>query len=103
MKHTIQPATEAESAAYIYYLLEERVYDAADRFLIAFDKAVAFIRKYPTTCPPFAAFRSWPLPGFSKVRVQRIATLSPSEPTDHRHHLESGLFGKSATLRQSQQ
>jgi len=69
VKFTIQPAAEADLSAYTLYLLNEFAYEAAERFPIAFDEAVEFIKKNPTACPPFAAFRSWPLPGFPKVRI----------------------------------
>lgn len=69
MNFVIQPAAEADIAAHIGYLLDEYAYDAAERFPVAFGEAIDFIRANPTACPQFAAFRSWALPGFPRVRV----------------------------------
>ena len=69
MNVVIQPAAEADIAAHIDYLLEEYAYNAAERFPDAFGEAIDFIRANPTACPLFAAFRSWAIPGFPRVRV----------------------------------
>lgn len=91
MNVVIQPAAEADIVAHIDYLLEEYAYDAAERFPVAFGEAIEFIRANPTACPQFAAFRSWALPGFPRVRLYFI-----SEPGRMDFHSQDGVLAAQA-------
>ena len=64
-------AASEDVASYIEYLLDEFAYNAAERFPVALEEAVAFVVSQPDAGPLVlpSALRSWPLPGFPNVQL----------------------------------
>ena len=76
MKIGVRPAARRDIMLQVGYYLEQRAYDAAERFTPAVQEALARIQDQPgigAPCnfdhPELADLRSWPVPGFEESRV----------------------------------
>lgn len=82
MKVIIRPtAREDILRQYRYYLIEQDAGDAAERFLEAIQVAIKQLCKHPgigtpkaLQNPALAGLRSWPVKGFSAIRVYYLTS-----------------------------
>jgi plasmid stabilization system protein ParE len=79
MKIGVRPAARRDIILQVGYYLEQRAYDAAERFPPAVQEAFARIQEQPgigAPCnfdhPDLADLRSWPIPGFEEIRVYYV-------------------------------
>ena len=79
MRVSLLPAARRDILLQVDYLLEEYAYDAAERFPLAVEEAIEFIIQQPDAgTSSLAGLRSWPVPGFPKIRLYYLRP-EPSE------------------------
>ena len=79
MRVSLLPASRRDILLHVEYPLEEYAYDAAERFPLAVGDAIEFLIQQPEAgTSSLAALRSWPVPGFPKIRLYYLRP-EPSE------------------------
>lgn len=78
MRVSLRPAAHRDLLQQVDYLLEEFAYRAAERFPDAMEEALSFVSAHPDAGSPVLELRSWPVPGFPRIRVYYLM-VSPTE------------------------
>ena len=83
MRVIIKSAAREDLLRHVEYLLERDAIRAASRFLAAFQRAVERIANFPKIGSPrrlpsplLRKLRSWPIPGFKRVRIYYLLSRS---------------------------
>jgi plasmid stabilization system protein ParE len=77
VKYVLRPGARRDILRqYEYYLIDKDAEQAAERFVVAIDAAIAQICRQPGLGAPkklasakLGGLRSWPVPGFAEIRV----------------------------------